>query len=73
VCLETSNIDPNSGLFVGAIGKVIDIVYDTQHSVGPNTDGVESLPKYIVVDFPSFKPQQGIEPWDKKNPTVSES
>ena len=73
VCLETSNIDPNSGLFVGAIGKVIDIVYDMQHSVGPNTDGVDSLPKYIVVDFPSFKPQQDIEPWDKKNPTVSES
>ena len=24
VCLETANIDPNSGLFVGAIGKVID-------------------------------------------------
>ena len=72
VCLETANIDPNSGLYVGAIGKVIDIVYDEQHSVGPNTNGVESLPKYIVVDFPYFKPRQGIEPWDKKNPTVSE-
>ena len=69
VCLETANIDPNSGLFVGAIGKVIDIVYDK--SVGPNGDVDERLPKYIVVDFPSFKPPPGIEPWDKKNPMVS--
>jgi len=69
VCLETANIDPNSGLFVGAIGKVIDIVYDK--SVGPNGEVGERLPNYIVVDFPSFKPPPGIEPWDKKNPTVS--
>ena len=69
VCLETANIDPNSGLFVGAIGKVIDIVYDK--SVGPNGDVDERLPNYIVVDFPSFKPPPGIEPWDRKNPTVS--
>eukprot|EP00985_Skeletonema_marinoi_P027029 scaffold21554_cov73-Skeletonema_marinoi.AAC.1 len=67
VCLETANIDPNSGLFVGAIGKVIDIVHDK--SVGPNGEVGERLPKYIVVDFPSFKPPPGIEPWDKKNPT----
>ena len=71
VCLETINIDPNAGLFIGAIGTVIDIVYDEEHSVGPNTDGVESLPKYIVVDFPTFEPPPGIEPWDRNNPTVS--
>jgi hypothetical protein len=58
-------------LFIGAIGTVIDIVYDEEHSVGPNTDGVESLPKYIVVDFPTFEPPPGIEPWDRNNPTVS--
>ena len=71
VCLETVNIDATAGLFVGAIGNVVDIVYDEHHSVGPNTDGVESLPKYIVVDFPTYKPPPGIEPWDRKNPTVS--
>lgn len=71
VCLETVNIDATAGLFVGAIGNVVDIVYDDHHSVGPNTDGVESLPKYIVVDFPTYKPPPGIEPWDRKNPTVS--
>lgn len=70
VCLETANIDPNSGLFVGSIGKVVDIVYDK--SVGPNGESRDHLPKYIVVDFPSFKPPPGIEPWDKNNPTVSQ-
>ena len=69
VCLENANIDPNSGLFVGAIGQVVDIVYDT--SVGPNGQTREHLPRYIVVDFPSFKPQPGMEVWDKNNPTVS--
>ena len=69
VCLETANIDPNSGLFVGSIGQVVDIVYDK--SVGPNGPIQEHLPKYIVVDFPSFKPKPGVEVWDKLNPTVS--
>lgn len=72
VCLETVNIDANAGLFVGAIGNVIDIIYDEQHSVGPNGQDGETLPKYIVVDFPTYKPPPGIEPWDRKNPTVSE-
>ena len=69
VCLESANIDPVSGLFVGSIGKVVDIVYDK--SVGPNGPSHEHLPRYIVVDFPSFAPPPGIEVWDKNNPTVS--
>lgn len=69
VCLETANIDPISGLFVGAIGKVIDIIYDK--SVGPNGQSSEHLPRYIVVDFPSFDPPKGVDVWDKNNPTVS--
>lgn len=69
VCLETANFDPIAGLFIGAIGRVVDIVYDK--SVGPNTSGQDQLPKYIVVDFPSFKPTNGVEVWDKNNPTVS--
>lgn len=69
VCLETANIDPIAGLFVGAIGTVVDIVYDK--SVGPNGDLKEHLPKFIVVDFPSFKPSEGFDVWDKNNPTVS--
>lgn len=43
VCLETANIHPNSGLFIGAIGQVVDIVYDK--SVGPNGNKQERLPR----------------------------
>jgi len=68
VCLETANIDPIVGLFVGAIGTVVDIIYD--NSVGPNNEPKHHLPKYIVVDFPSFKPRPGQEVWDENNPTV---
>ncbi len=69
VCLETVNIEPCAGLFVGAIGRVVEIVYDK--SVGPNTVVKDHLPKYVVVDIPSFKPPPGVPVWDRKNPTVS--
>jgi len=68
VCLETANIEPSAGLFVGAIGRVVEIVYDK--SVGPNTVRKDHLPKYVVVDIPSFKPPPGVPVWDRKNPTV---
>ena len=71
VCLENANIDPISGIYVGAIGTVIDIIYDK--SLGPNGKREDNLPLYIIVDFPSFKPEEGQDVWDKKNPTVSES
>lgn len=74
VSLETANIDPNSGLYVGAIGKVIDIVYDENNSTGPNgAAGKTHLPKYIIVDFPTHTPPSNMEVWDRNNPTVSES
>jgi len=75
VCLEGVNINPNAGLYVGSIGKVVEIVYDEQHTVGPNGDKqtkMSHLPSYIVVDFPNFKPPQGLSVWDEENPTVSE-
>ena len=68
VCLEITNIDPIVGLYVGAIGTVVEIIYDKSN--GPNGDAKEHLPKYIVVDFPSFKPRPGQQVWDKNNPTV---
>ena len=73
VCLEIANINPNAGLYVGSIGRVVEIVYGDGHTVGPNGDKtvLSHLPKYIVVDFPQFKPPQGIEPWDRNNPTES--
>eukprot|EP00957_Ditylum_brightwellii_P198631 15138881-Ditylum_brightwellii.AAC.1 len=69
VCLETANIEPNAGLFVGAIGRVVEIVYDK--SVGPNSERRDHLSKYVVVDIPSFKPPSGVPVWDRNNPTVS--
>ena len=69
VCLETANIEPSAGLFVGAIGRVVEIVYDK--SVGPNGERIDHLPKYVVVDIPTFKPPEGVPVWDKNNPTVS--
>ena len=69
-CLEAANIHPNSGLFIGAIGQVVNIVYDK--SVVPNGNKRERLPRYIVVDFPLFKPPANVEVWDKNNPMVSE-
>ena len=74
VCLEGVNINPNAGLYVGSIGRVVEIVYDEQHTVGPNGDKTKMshLPSYIVVDFPNFKPPQGLSVWDEENPTVSE-
>lgn len=74
VCLEGVNINPNAGLYVGAIGKVVEIVYDDMHTVGPNGDKMKlaHLPMYIVVDFPNFKPPQGVPVWDENNPTVSD-
>ena len=73
VCLEIANINPIAGLYVGSIGRVVEIVYDKEYTVGPNGDRtvLSHLPKYIVVDFPHFKPPQGIDPWDRNNPTVS--
>ena len=43
VCLETANIEPSAGLFVSAIGRVVEIVYDK--TVGPNGERIDHLPK----------------------------
>ena len=52
VCLETANIEPSAGLFVSAIGRVVEIVYDK--TVGPNGERIDHLPKKVVVDIPTF-------------------
>jgi len=69
VCIETHNFIPELGLFTGACGKVVYIDYDEPE--GPNNNQKNTLPNYIVVDFPNFKPALGLKPWDKNNPTVS--
>jgi hypothetical protein len=69
VCLETANIEPSCGLFVGSIGRVVEINYDK--SVGPNNQNIDHLPNFVVVDIPTFKPPEGVSVWDENNPTVS--
>ena len=59
LCVDTTvalwgiNIVPEAGLYNGARGSIVDIVYDTV--VGPNDKHGEHLPKYIVVDFPGLR------------------
>ena len=70
VAINAVNHEPNWGLFNGATGTVVDIVYDKE--AGPHTSGKEHLPKYVVLDMPGFRPPpEPIGPWDRLNPTVS--
>ena len=57
----THNIGLSSGLCNGSIGKIVDIVYE-------EGDSTPSLPKCIIVDFPSYKGEpffqgEGCEKW----------
>ena len=62
------NFVPEAGLYNGARGTIVDIVYDAGE--GPNNKQGDHLPRYIVVDFPGLK-LEGAVPWDKNHPTVS--
>ena len=68
VTIEDMNIVPEAGLYNGARGWLIDIVYDTVE--GPNNRMGNDLPLYMVVDFPGLR-LNGAKPWDANNPTVS--
>lgn len=68
VAINGINIVPEAGLYNGARGWVIDIVYDTVE--GPNNQLQNHLPRYVVVDFPGLKLGKA-KPWDENNPTVS--
>ena len=64
----TNNYEPKWSLFNGVLGAVIEIVYE--NIIGPHNKE-NLLPKYIVVDIPSFKTPKDVCVWDKNNPTVS--
>lgn len=68
VAISGINIVPEAGLYNGARGWVIDIVYDTVE--GPNNKHKDHLPRYVVVDFPGLR-LGNADPWDPKHPTVS--
>ena len=69
VAIDTVNFIPELGLYNGAIGTVIDIVYNTRE--GPNGRKGSHLPEYVIVDFPSFNIDNApnLKPWDANNPT----
>ncbi len=64
------NILPEVGLYNGAIGTVVEIVYNNRPE-GPNDKEHYHLADYVVVDFPNLKLPDGIPPWDKNHKTVS--
>ena len=58
VCIENKNVMPWWGLYSGACGTVIEIVYEKNKSPNKNDH-----PEYVVVEFPQY-----VGPcWDKNN------
>jgi hypothetical protein len=64
VALSNVNILPEVGLYNGAIGTVVEIIYQDK-PVGPNDKEHNHLPDYVVVDFLNLKLPTGIPPWDE--------
>ncbi len=53
VAISTVTFLSEIGLYNGAIGDVIEIVYNDR-SVGPNDKQHYHLPNYVVVNFPNL-------------------
>jgi len=70
VAISNVNFLPEIGLYNGAIGDVIEIVYNDR-PVGPNDKQHYHLPNYVVVDFPNLRLPTNIAPWDELHKTVS--
>lgn len=70
VSIVSHNFLPEVGLYNGAMGTIIEIVYKS-NPVGPNDKEHRHLPDYVVVDFPHLALPSHIRPWDSNNPTVS--
>ena len=70
VAISNVNILPEAGLHNGAIGTVVEIVYNNRPE-GPLDKEHYHLPDYVVVDFPNLKLPPGIPPWDPYHKTVS--
>ena len=68
VAIGGINFVPEIGLYNGARGEIVDIVYKTM--AGPNNKHEDHLPAYVVVDFPHLRLPSYIEPWDRLHPTV---
>ncbi len=69
VAISNVNILPEVGLYNGAIGTVIEIIYQGK-PVEPNDKEHNHLPDYVIVDFPNLKLPTGIPPWEKLHKTM---
>ncbi len=70
MAISNVNVLPEIGLHNGAIGTVVEIVYNNRPE-GPNDKEHYHLPDYVVVNFPNLKLPAGIPPWDSITKTVS--
>ncbi len=70
VAISNLNFLPEIGLCNGAIGDVIEIVYNDR-PVGPTDKQHYHLPNYVVVNFPNLRLPTNIAPWDELHNTVS--
>jgi hypothetical protein len=70
VAISNVNFSPEIGLYHGAIGDVIEIVYNDR-PVGPNDKQHYHLPNYVVANFPNLRLPTNIAPWDKLHKTAS--
>ncbi len=64
VAISNVNFLLEIGLYNGAIGDVIEIVYNNR-PVGPNDKQHYHLPNYVVVNFPNLWLPTNIAPWDE--------
>jgi hypothetical protein len=69
VAISKVNYLPEIGLYNGAIGTAVEIVYQDKPE-GPNNKEHNHLPDYVVVDIPNLKLPPGIPPWDELHKTV---
>ena len=70
VAISCINYVSDLGLYNGAWGKIIDIVYNEGRNCNSKQD--YHLPHDVIVDCTAMIMKKGLyKPWDSKNPTVS--
>ncbi len=69
IAISNVNILPEVGLYNGAVGTVVEIIFQGK-SVGPNDKKHNHLLDYVVEDFPNLKLPTGIPPWDELHKMV---
>jgi hypothetical protein len=70
VAISNVNFLPEIELYNGAIGDVIEIVYNDR-PVELKIQTTLPFSNYVVVDFPNLRLPTNIAPWDELHKTVS--